>query len=304
MGERPTLREQSARLPTEQLVAHFERHGHKLTQAELDLLIESITVADLTDDPLTDIVGRVPLATIRGREITLDRQFELLSVEQQMHVLLHEYGHSLSRFWREYDADHRYQAIDQLVSALPSNQVSYYVGYLESALEESPDKPEFLQEERLAEVLAQYLESDRTFSGFIRAKLLEFPGNDDLSEEERQRFADMAPQVGELGEYLDIADNEEEREAFLAHHSDLLPHYQLWRELTRLFDETDFTTLGQQVGSFDEDEWREDVALVQHLHPEPISPDRSPQTALHREPSERPSSFLEEFITFWRIFPR
>lgn len=310
MPERAPSPEQRDLLPSlrEQMLAHFERQGHRITAAELDLLIGSIETQDLSNDPLVAVVGRTPLAKVRRGEVTLDHQFELLNQEQQLHVLLHEYSHALTWFWREQENTERYDAIRQRIAALPNQQVSYYINYLETALEDTPGKPSFIEEERLAEVVAQYLESDRTFSGFIQAKLLEFPqGDKDLTEVERQAFAEIVAQVGELGEYLDIAESETEREEFLARHSDLLPHYELWRELGALLEETDFAEL-EEFGSLDEfddefDVW-EDLALIEHIHPEVVLPDRQPRTAL--QPQQQPASppsFLSEIINFWRIFP-
>ncbi len=310
MPERVTSPPEHETLPRlqEYLATHLERHGHKITPTELGHLIGNIETADLSNDPLVAVVGRVPIAKVRHGEVTLDRQFHEFSQEQQAHVLLHEYSHALTWFLREQPEGERYAALSQLVASLPGHQVSYYVNYLETAVDDTPEKQAFIHEERLAEVFAQYLESDRTFGGFITAKLLEFPqGDQDINEEERRSFEEIAAQVGELGEYLDIADSEEEREAFLERHSDLLPHYELWREMTALLDETDFSMLEGFHDDIEDDDYEfwEDLALAEYLHSESVSSGASARTAFGQETADKkaPSSFLADIINFWRIFP-
>jgi len=289
----------------EQCSTHLERAGHRLSATEFDLLVTRIGVEDLSNDPLIAVVGRTPLAKRRGREVTVDQGFQNFTSEQQTHFMLHESAHSLVRFLRDQQNPERYNSIADRISQLPPDQVSYYVSYLQ---EKAPQNDQLIQSERLAEVFAQYLESDRSFSGFIQAKLLEFPqGDREISEEQRAIFEQYAAQIGELGEYLDIAESEEEWEGFLAHHSDLLPHYQLWREMDALFDETDFTQLGAyfeaQLDKDGEDELWEDFELADHIHLEP--PAATPRTIFSSAtpaPDSEPRPF-SDLLTFWRLFP-
>jgi hypothetical protein len=292
---------------------HLLDSGHRLSSQELNWLITAVTSADLSNHPLAEKFSRTPIAKIRGPELTLDSQFDNFDLNQQVHVLLHEYSHRLDTFL-EHQNDERYQEILARVSQLPANQVSYYSNFLTEKFRDNEQKTGLLQRERTAEVLAQYLESDRTFSGFIQAKLLEFPqGDQDLSEEERGQFQLLQAQVGELGEYLSIADSEEEYEDFLAHHSDLLPHYQLWKELDGFFAEADFSQLEAWSSSNapeedaeleDMEEIWEEMELAQYVHPPAPSSSLTNRTVF--QPTEAPEATqptpFSDLVTFWRIF--
>ncbi len=292
----------------ENLVAHFERSGHKLNRENLAALISGVRVEDLTSSPLTKQIGEVPLATIHGSELVLDQRFERFSPEQQLHVLAHEYGHTLSWFLAEQPNNERFQNIATLIDRLPNNQISSYVDHLQKHLPEDESKHNFLENEKIAEIFAQYLESDRTFSGFIMAKLLEFPhGDEGVLDSEREQYQKIAEQIGELQGYLEIADSDEEREAFLTHHSQLAPHFQLWQELNTLFEETDFSEIQSEENQLSEHEAWEFMAIAEQAHPEPprTNPDQEPKTALAASgkiPEEKTGSMLGDLINFWRIF--
>jgi len=228
----------------EHLLGHFEQFEFGLGPEQFDAFVSEIRTEDLSNDPWADKVGRTPIAKIEGRRLTVDHGYERFTPEQQAHVLAHEYGHALAWFFTRQPDNARYQGINELIKTLPSNEKSYYVSYLDREMEDDVDKAAFLQNEAMAELLAQYLESDRTFAGMMTAKLLEFPqGDQELPEEERAIYQQRAEEIGSVQEYLDIADNEAEREAFLAHNPKLIAHYQVWREIDSLFRETDFSQI-------------------------------------------------------------
>ncbi len=299
----------------EKIVNHLLESGHALAGGELDLLITAITVGDLSKHSLAERYGRVPLALKRGREVTLDSAFDKLDPSQQAHVLLHEYSHGLDSYFQSQNSE-MYMQIQQMISELPSNQVSYYSNFLTKKYEGDEKKLNLLQRERTAEVLAQYLESDRSFSGFVQAKLLEFPqGDQDLSEAERTQFTQLREQVGQLGEYLQIADSEEEYEEFLAHHSDLQPHYKLWKELESLYSNADLSQLktepadaGEDDLDYDEiEEFWEALELAESIHAEPATAGSPHKTIFQptrtQEDQVAPPVPFSDLVNFWRIFP-
>ncbi|QQG49739.1 MAG: hypothetical protein HZB70_02990 [Candidatus Berkelbacteria bacterium] len=297
------------RLPTERavddLLNHFERQKLPIGRNEFNALISDVRTEDLSAYKLES--GRVPIAHLRGRELICDERFNLLNPEQQMHIIAHDYSHGLTKFFLNSSSREKFLQVSQLTSMLPKEQVSYYVNYLEQNQPESKSKATFIHNEALAEVMAQYMESDRSFGGFIRAKLLEFPqGDREASESERAEFQKVANIIGSLEEYLDIADNEQEREAFLTRHG-LGEHYELWREMDELFREANFSEMEstiQETPDWDDYDFWEEEMLAQHFHTEAsLKPGQSPRTAFPTKDAEpdKPTG-LGDLITFWRIF--
>lgn len=297
----------------ERVTRHFLERGHRLTEKELSRLITSVEVRDLSNSRIADAYGRPPLAKVRGQELTLDHRFNELDLNQQTRLLLHEYSHPLDTYFQR-QGDPRYISLLEQIASLPTHQVSYYSSFLTEKFGDDPEKASLLQRERTAEILAQYLASDRTFSGFIQAKLLEFPRqSEELTEGERVHFEKLYADVGNLGEYISIADSEQEYEDFLAHHSDLLPHYQLWKELGAFMADVDFSQLPAaeliEHGAENDDEELEEIwealELVESVHPEPVVPGRVTQTVY--QPTESPKAQqptpFSDLVAFWRVFP-
>jgi hypothetical protein len=294
------------------LLGHLEQHQFGLGQEQFDALIHEITTNDLRESYWAKQTGRTPLAEIHGRSITFDKGFEHFSDAQRLHVLAHEYSHGLSWFLSQQQNPEKFQAIVDQLGLLPSKEVSYYVNFLESKMPEDDGKANFMMNEKLAEVFAQYMESDRSFSGFMQAKLLEFPpGEEGRSPEEIETFQQLAEEIGSLQEYLDIADNEHDREVFMRHHDKLGAHYFLWRSVDEVFRETDWSQLKPEDQTqnldwdgYDDALFWEEYELANHVHPEVVVKMR-PRTALKNQESERQlprRSFVGDLINFWDIF--
>lgn len=293
-------------IAVDSLIRHLEQRELPLGRNEFNALISNVRTEDLSRYKLES--GRVPLAHLRGRELVCDERYNLLTPEQQMHIITHEYGHGLTKFFLNSSSREKFLNISRLTQLLPLEQVSYYVNYLEANQPDTPDKPFFIHNEALAELMSQYLESDGSFGGFIRAKLLEFPQADigGISESERTEFQKVANTIGSLEEYLDIAENEAEREAFLQLHG-LGEHYELWREMDGLFKEAHFSEMYSAVEETpdwdDYDIWEEEM-LAEHFHQEvSLKPETPPRTAYGAKPEQpnKPSG-LADVITLWRIF--
>lgn len=286
------------------VAAHFERVGHPISPEQLDWLVDDIQIADLSDDPLTERVGRVPLAKIEGATITFDQRYEQLSPEQQRYVLTHEYSHSINSFFASREDNESYIRLSTQVSSIPVNQVSSYVGYLAKELRPSSENLAFLEEEKMAEVIAQYLTSDRTFTGFMMAKLLQFEASLD-AESELVEFRSGIEEIRDLGAYLDTVESDDDREAFLDYHQGLRAQYELWQSIAALFEETDFSELDAeaQAAWLDQSSW-EDEELGAELHAETLGQNQVPRTMLsdNEQPSS-PRTPFADLLTFWKLYP-
>lgn len=291
----------------DKLQKHLRESSHRVSFEQLSLLIDSVSLTDLSRDPLTDQLGRTPLAKVRGREVTFDHRFTELTEAQQLHVLTHEYSHGLVDFFGSREDTQRLTELAKRVAQLPPEQISYYVGYLSEVLEQTESAARFLQEERLAELFSQYLESDRSFGGFIQAKLLEFPGQEEgLSEELRGQYQAIQEEIGSLDEYLAFAEDEEERATFLAHHPMLAEQYAIWQEIEQLFAEFDQEEFQEYiegpVDDYDIDYW-EDYALADTFQAESLAP--TPEPTIFRPPAQQSNRGAKEvggFFTFWNLF--
>lgn len=287
-----------------ELVTHFERVGHPISRQHLELLIDDIHVTDLGQDPLTDRIGRVPLAKLEGKTITFDQRFELLSPEQQRYVLAHEYSHSLNSFLASREDTRSYQRISSRVQNLGASHVSPYIEHLSTQFDQSPESQRFIQEEKLAETFAQFLSSDRTFTGFMTAKLLQFEVND-TAEESLIAANIEIEKIADLAAYLDIASDDEQREAFLDHHEGLRAQYELWKELTSLFSETDFNEIQEEAEAawLEQLNWDDDQ-LDDGLHLETVTQGQIPRTAFAaEEPATEPRPPFSDLLTFWKLYP-
>lgn len=296
--------EQAARGPEvvqQEILTHFEQAGHRLDREALEALVEEIALADLRHDPLAKEFGRVPLAKIEGVVVTVDHGFLELAPQQQRHVLLHEYGHSIARFLGSQAENDRYLGLNQRLSAIDGLRVSPYIAYLEQTLPDSQENASLIQEERCAEVIAQYLESDRTFTGFMKAKLLEFDTSD--VPELSAHYREIIEQVRDIGEYLDFAESDADRDAFLDTHPLLREQYDLWQEMDALFEEAPWEELTTAPDDGDEGVMWDDYALGDRLSPESVPIDGRPRTifAPTQPEQESPTPFAD-LITFWKVF--
>lgn len=309
MGERLTAREQKTRTPETvigEIVEHFERAGHPLSPEVLSRLIGSIRTVDLGRSQLALELGRTPLATLNSRELDLDIGFRELSPSQQRHVILHEYGHSFYRLLGKDEEDSaqmmRLQKVTQRLGQFQAVEVSPYISYLESTLEANDNNRARIQEEKIAETFAQYWASDRTFSGFMTAKLLEFDTSD--APEHYDEFASVITEVRDLGIYLDTVDNDEEREAFLQHHPQLRQQFELWQDMDQLFNELDLESIiEEEDDELPDDLLWDDYELGANILPEPTVNAAQPRTifAPSENSSEPPPPFAH-IINFWKIF--
>lgn len=294
----------------ERLLNHFEQYQFGIRKEQFEAFIAEIRTEDLSNDPLAEKVGRTPIAKIDGRRLTYNTGFEQLTNHQQLHTLAHEYSHALSWFFACQPNNEKFQSIVGQIKNLPPQEISYYVSYLDRKIAVGEDKESFMLQEELAEVIAQYLESDRTVAGFMQAKLLEFPqGDEGLSTAERATYQQLAEQIGSVQEYLDIADNEHEREAFLAHHPKLEPHYRLWQSVDEMFRETDFSEIRPEAETIDwaaydeEQEFWEEYGLAEQLHAEELVREGlRARTVFRSTASPNPQAKVGEVATLWKIF--
>lgn len=306
MSERALVRE-DIRIPrnaVNELATHFERSKLPLTARHLELMVQEIVTADLSTDPLAQYLGDTPLAKVEDGRITFDRRFEQLAPEQQRYILAHEYSHILDWFLAGPKSQEHYLPIVERINQLPDGHISPYIQSIRQRFKEGDEAEQFIESEKRAEVIAQYLTSDRTFAGFITSQLLQFEA-DPNAQAKLNELRGNVEEITNLAAYLDIANNELDREEFLNHHEHLRDRYELWQSLDELFNQVNFDDLeNPEVAALLDGSTWEDEELAMYLHPEEISSDDSPRTAFPPpQPPAEPTLPFANLLTFWRLYP-
>lgn len=290
---------------------HLKSIGLEVSSQAWARLIPEIRVLSLKEHPVGAEYGINPLALISpDGKLLLDTRFERLSETQQHYVLSHELGHKLSWFLESA----RPEAMDQLkeqLGSLDPQEISYYSNHLRESLKDDKAKAAKLEDEYLAETIAQYLSGNRTFSGMMRAKLLQFPPESgEVSEEETVRFQALAEKVESLEGYLAYAEDPNYQADFFANHPKLAAHYQIYQSVHQIFAEPELLEKTEDF-HWEEEEPFELDELVEYLHEsQPISfkemsrkaPKPSAASAKPFDSAQGKPAGLFDFINFWKIF--
>lgn len=282
---------------------HLKGIGLEVSPQAWARLIPEIRVLSLKDHPVGAEYGINPLALVSpDGKLMLDTRFERLSEAQQHYVLSHELGHKLSWFL-ESARPEAMMGLKERLGLLDPQEISYYANHLQESLKDDKTKDARLEDEYLAETIAQYLSGNRTFSGMIRAKLLQFPPESgEMNEEETARFQSLAEEVESLEGYLAYAEDPNYQADFFANHPKLAAHYQIYRSIDQIMAEPELLERTEDF-HWEEEEPFELDELVEYLHEaEPISlKEMSRKMKAPSGPNAKPAG-LFDFINFWKIF--
>lgn len=312
-------------LPSEEIfLRHLQENRIPITESVWRRFIPSVEVVDLQQkDQESKFYGVGKLVARINREtgkLLICPEFENFAEYQQRYVLAHEFGHRASRLASLGETSHNPEhqqlyslrnSIVEKLNILPPEQISYYVKTLTHKLDSNdPTKAQYIAEEGLAESVAQYLSGNRTFEGFLHAKLIQFPGQEfsaDEIEQYQHQFA-SAGWEGTFDDYAEYLNDEDYREDFLNEHPRLRIQYELWHDIDQLmgnealleaegFDETE--NLESDV---DDIWWDEYDDMIQNL-----KTSHSRQSAVfHPQPADQSQldtrySFSNTF-SFFRLF--
>ena len=169
----PTIEIETAPAPFELLVELCRENNLIIDAEKLAWLIPNIVTKDLENHPVSQSFGVEPMAVATREGLLLDQQFDQLTVEQRRYVLGHELGHYLSAYLKFNHPDIKQQLVN-ITNQVPNEKTSNYIIFLDQQLPEA-DHQEKIAEEKLAEMITQYLNGGGSFLGMLRAKLLTFP---------------------------------------------------------------------------------------------------------------------------------
>lgn len=303
----PTV-EELIKATEEGILSHLKERRSLIDESFWRTLIPQITHADLKNSETAkayNLTGenRIYAHAHGNGEIEVDTEmFGSFNELQRQYTLTHEASHRLG-FLLRTSGDERYASLFKRLGSLPSHEASRYVALLDQKIPDSEkNKQKMLDKEKEAEILAQYLNSDGTFRGFMAAKTLQFEGNSTV-EPYWARYKESFELMEEMGGVEDMDD--EARAQFFADNPQLEPHYQMFQELGSILNDAELMESLEELEYDDEDEeeWLEYPMMVENMPAQqPIVPKTRPTEALPSQAALQAQSHqgVGEFLDlFW-----
>jgi hypothetical protein len=226
-----------------------------IDQERWQTLLPEIKAGNIDQDPVTSAAkeksGFPPhidaLVDGHGRVILGERFFNL-NEKQQQHVLAHEASHRLT--WllarsaenpSSTESANNYAQIAELIKKIPTKEISSYTAYIEAQAEKDPALAEHLEEEKAADIFAQYITGKGKFGAMMKNKFLQFP-----DEKDRMESWKNSPEIAEAMGELDAFDDQmapEEQQTFLADHPELADHFALYSQINSLLTNKEAMTV-------------------------------------------------------------
>ncbi len=295
----PTVETESQPVPLDQLIELCRESKLPISVEQLAWLIPNIETRDLKEHPVGKGFGVEPLAIATREGILLDLRYEKLRPEQQQYVLGHELGHFLSSYLRQTD-EVRWAQLNEMAQSLPDDEVSNYIGFLNESLKDEPSV-EKIAEEKLAELITQYLNGGGTFAGMMASKMIHLPD----FERTPENYGQLEQEAVELEGLLASAHDGETALGLLQQYPKLQTHFTAWQMISKTFanSETyqpleDILTSDEQWEGYLDSDWLDYPELAEQF--EPLSSSRPiPQKASSGQQVEKT---LFDFLKFWKIF--
>lgn len=241
------------------IVEQLKASNIEITAEQWKLLLPEISFTDFVQDEelrrkITEKGGVWPenLFAKVGNDgrLTLDEaKFLSFNDAQRKHVLAHEASHRIDwllhrvSYYEQatnHEATPLYAKIAEAIRNLPSNETSYYIAYLQANIKDPEKQADAMQQEKMAEVMAQYINSNGLFGDFITNKLLQFPGNQKGQLPVWEQFQESSDKMAELERFEDMS--EEEQQQFLSNNPALARHYEIFRDIRSLLGNSSETT--------------------------------------------------------------
>lgn len=286
--------------PFDRLVEICRDSRIPLSVEQLAWLVPNIEVRDLKEHHVGKQYGVEPLAIASHEGISLDLRYNNLPLEQQKYVLGHELGHFLSSYLRSTDNE-LWSRLNSVAKSLPSGEISSYISFLDESLKDD-QSAEKITEERLAELITQYINGGGTFAGMMSSKLVHLPNFEQTPED----YNRLEQEAVELEGLLEAAENEEAASELVKRYPKLQPHLAVWQMIRGTFGNSEtFQPLenalsgDEQWNGYIDDDWIDYPELGEQIEPI-FSPKPVPPTESSEQPEAEKLPF--DFLKFWKIF--
>lgn len=271
-----------------EVLAHFEKVGVNIDNELWHQLIPSVRFEDLKGrvNDLEYRPDRLFAMIEKTGEVVIDQnEFAKLGPLQKQHVLLHESSHRIHWLLSGENLE-EIAELEELTNQLPPQQISPYIYHLDKKFRDSPDYDRIIRQEAIAELMAQYLESDGSFRGFIEVKSWQGAGN--LSEAPWAGIPEADQLMAKLKQFDSM--NEDEQVEFIEENPQLSNHFHSYVNLRSIFSDDELLA---EMGRVDLNDWNyelyEDDELVASLPPVPPV---IPQTPVKKDlPPPQPDTF-------------
>ncbi|MCR4311537.1 MAG: hypothetical protein NUV54_03180, partial [Candidatus Taylorbacteria bacterium] len=260
----------------------------------------NISVVSLKEHPVGKQFGVEPAAILTDEGLLLDPRVESWSPNQRGYFLGHELGHCLSGYLKSSNLE-QWEKLMSIVSQLPVGESSHYIDYLDKELPEDHREAR-MAEEKLAELITQFLNGGGSFAGMISTKLLTFP---DLPAPDEEKYRQLREHAQEFESLLNAVGSDEDPSGLLRQYPKLARHYEAWKAIKNLLTnpetfaklEDAISGLEERKGYLDDDLLIDYPEMVEHLPAlTPTVPEVKDATV--KPVPKQPFSFLK----FWEIF--
>lgn len=286
--------------PFDHLVKLCRENNLPIDAEHIAWLIPNIRFEYLKEHSVGKQFGVDPAAILTDEGLLLDPRVESWSPNQRGYFLGHELGHCLSGYLKSSNLE-QWEKLMSIVSQLPVGESSHYIDYLDKELPEDHREAR-MAEEKLAELITQFLNGGGSFAGMISTKLLTFP---DLPAPDEEKYRQLREQAQELESSLNAVSADEDPGGLLNQYPKLAPHYEAWKVIRSLltdpetFDklEDDISGPEERKGYLDDDLLIDYPEMIENIPaPSPVAPASSDVTS---KPVEKPPF---GFLRFWQIF--
>lgn len=288
----------------ENFLAKCVEQNLPITLKELRALLPSVDVADLDDKKIKEnaelkeaygSLKRIFAHVDRKGNVKFNQnEFFKLSETKQQHAYAHELGHRLDHLF-ESSGTEEYAEIQELITGMPADQISLHVFRTAERLsqkEDQTDVAEMIRSEAMAELMAQYLNSDGSFKGFLEYKLT---NNIESGEEYWLDNEKSAAMMNEAGQFDDW--NADEQLAYFDRHPEMIDHFHIYQNLRSMLNNHELMdSMFEDLEDFEEfddfDDVYESSSLVQS------APAPTKQASQKQQPPAKEAGKFD----FWSIF--
>lgn len=276
----PEQAEVSAGVRQQEILSHLETRGIRIEAAAWQKLLPEVR---LTRNLRAEIGNAEYLpnellayVTRDGRVLIDQEKFSLLTEREQCHLLYHEAAHRLD--WQLSQRNLEEMAeLSELVGQIPPEQHSAYVQHLAEKYRDHPNIDNIIRAEAGAEMIAQYLESDGSFRGYLEAKIPRDPATGEPAYRSVEATEEFMSRLEGFDDW-----SEDEQLAFFEERPDLAVHFHAYFNLNSIFSQPELLNdITQDWGQDYEVDFFDEEVLVKP--PLPLAP--APKNSLPAKPA-------------------
>ncbi|MEK7202015.1 MAG: hypothetical protein AAB669_00570 [Patescibacteria group bacterium] len=289
------------RLLEEALLKRCAEKRLPINQERLRMLLPSVGVADLDDkdflenEKLKRAYGGLKrifahIDQLGNVNFNQNEFFKLTEVKQQ-NAYAHELGHRLDDFLKRLGTE-EYSEIQELITGMPADQISLHVYRTTIELGKKADQTgvdEMIRSEAMAELMAQYFNSDGSFKGFLETKLAT---NVDGKSQYWLDNEESAATMNEAGQFDDW--DGDEQLAYFDHHPEMIDHFHIYQNLRSMLNNHE---LMDHLFSSNEDSEGDEIFESMSLAETMPAPTTLPDVNKQELPAKEAGKY-----DFWSIF--